>query len=102
GNLDGVEIRYGDLFHKKAGVLMGIRGTVEATPASAGVRDMVARFHNAEIRMTGGMEGLGKETAPVVRLALDSNAIPLGPWSELVPMLKAYELSGTGALEAKV
>ncbi len=99
-DVDGVEIRYGELFHKAKGVPMNVEGRMAATMTSATIEDMVARFHNVVLKMSGGVSGFGATTSPTVDFKVGSNAIDLAPWSELVPMLKAYALVGNASFEA--
>lgn len=100
-DMDNVEIQYGDLFHKKSGIPMNVDGTLAATMTSAKIESMVARFHNAEIKMHGGASGFGGTTSPVLEFKMASNSIDLSPWAQLVPMLKAYELSGAMGMDAE-
>jgi uncharacterized protein involved in outer membrane biogenesis len=98
-DLDGVDIAYGELFHKAPGVPMNIDGKLTATPTSALIDSLTAKFHNAVINMSGGMTGLGTPAAEVTFKAA-SNDVTMAPWSQLVPMLKAYELTGAAAFKA--
>ena len=98
-DLDKLQIQYGDLFHKTASVPMRAEGVIAATPTSAEIQKLVARFHNAEITVSGAYTGMGSEH-PAVQFAAKSNDIAMGPWAALVPMLKAYELSGAAAFDA--
>lgn len=98
-DLDGVDIAYGELFHKAPGIPMNIDGKLAATPTSAVIENLTAKFHNAIVTMSGGMTGVGTPGAEVTFKAA-SNDVAMSPWSQLVPMLKAYELTGAAAFKA--
>ena len=73
---------------------------IKLTPTDVTVEKFVAKFFNAEFSLTGNVASV--TTTPVIRLAFSSNAISLKPWSQLVPMLKAYELEGTAKASGHV
>lgn len=96
--MDQVEIRYGELFHKVPGVLCHLEGSLAANPETARILKAVARFHNAEIDVTAEAAGY-TQAVPHIRFNMKSNMVSLKPWGQLVPMLKAYELSGHASLK---
>ena len=108
--LGELEIRKGTLFEKKKGVVANLEGSFKSTPTEARIEQLDIRFHNAEIKVAGVVSNLapagglqnGTESSPVVDMTIKSNLIALKPWTELVPMLKEYELGGSASFEANV
>jgi hypothetical protein len=96
-DFDRLEVSYGALFHKKAGVPMNAEGTLSATPLLAEIRSLVLRFHNAELKGSAKAEDFQN---PNLGLTLASNDVAMGPWSQLVPLLGAYELQGSASFSA--
>lgn len=108
-NADDLEIISGTLFHKKKGIPAHVEGTFESTPDVATIKSLITKFHNAEVSVSGQISQLGApasaagvKPSPVVQLLIKSNEIELKPWSDLVPMLKEYELGGTAGFNANV
>ncbi|HUP56300.1 MAG TPA: AsmA-like C-terminal region-containing protein, partial [Bdellovibrionota bacterium] len=99
-DMDDMDIAYGTLFHKPKGTPMNADLALTASAREARIEKANAKFANAEIQSSGVISNLGAETSPVVQFQAKSNTIDFKPWSELVPMLKEYELGGTGRLDA--
>lgn len=91
-NMDDLEIRVGKLFHKTKGMAANVDGEFQTTPREAKIQKLDIKFFNAEVSSKGQI-ALGGES-PVVDFSAQSNEIALKPWSELIPMLKEYELGG--------
>lgn len=97
-SFNDLEILMPELFEKKKGVPANMEGKIAFSPEAVHIENLALKFFAAEIKATGGVTALGTE-AQAMNLKFSSNEIPLKPWSELVPMLKAYELNGTATLE---
>ncbi len=98
--LDGVEIRYGEYFHKVPGILCHLEGTLSGRKDMVQVSKAVGRFHNAELDVAAEASGFS-QASPKVRFSVRSNSVSLGPWGYLVPVLKAFELSGHASFKAE-
>ncbi|MBY0371010.1 AsmA family protein, partial [bacterium] len=101
-DLDKLEVKYGDLFHKTSGVPMNLNVKLDATKDSAKLEFFKAVFHNAELSAKGGVKDWNAPTGGVIDFTTQAKPIALAAWAQLIPMLKAYELSGTAAFDAKV
>ncbi|MEN9723767.1 MAG: hypothetical protein RJB38_1753, partial [Pseudomonadota bacterium] len=88
------------LFEKKKGVPLTLSGVVSASAEVAKIESLKARFHQAELQLKGEVDQLS--TSPRVKMQLASNAISLQGWDELIPMLKAYDPSGSVGLDFSV
>jgi len=99
GNFDDIEIQAAQAFYKKKGVTAQIKGALDVSKESLTISKFSAKFFNAEIDMNGKI--LNLQGDPNVDFAIKSNTIALGPWNELIPMLKDYSLSGTASFDAK-
>jgi hypothetical protein len=86
---DDLVIQKGTLFEKKKGVPLNFKFDGALTADSLKLNNATAKFHNAEIVVTGNY---GKETG--ANISFNAKPIDLKSWSELVPMLKEYELEG--------
>jgi hypothetical protein len=102
GDLDKVGIEYGALFKKAPGITMHAEGRLSATPAEAQIESLVARFHNAELKVEGGVKGFGgvESASPEIRFQAKSNSVAMAAWSALIPLLAQYELAGTASFQA--
>lgn len=98
-NFDEIEIQAAQAFYKKKGVTAQVKGALDISKDSLTVSKLTAKFFNAEIEMNGKVGDLQGD--PNVDFTIKSNTIALGPWNELVPMLKDYSLSGTASFDAK-
>lgn len=97
-DMDSVEMIVPDTFSKKKGIPTRAALKVVATEQLAKIESLSLRFHTLEI--TGqGTVSLG-ESAPSLNLSLKSNDIEFAPWTELIPMLKEFELGGKAKFEA--
>ncbi len=86
---DDLTIEKGVLFKKGKGVPARFGATFAMDSTQFKIQESSLRFHNAEIGLTGKFEKTG-----AFALKFDAKSIDLKPWSELVPLLKEYELEG--------
>jgi uncharacterized protein involved in outer membrane biogenesis len=93
---DELEIEKGVLFKKSKGIPANFSMKASADTAGVQIRESLLRFHNASVALTGKVEATGP-----LSLKVEAKPVELAPWSELVPMLKAYELSGRFTLNAE-
>jgi uncharacterized protein involved in outer membrane biogenesis len=94
---DDLEIEKGTLFHKKKGVPANFKFNGAMGQDSLKLTQAAAKFHNAEIVVSGDYQ---KEAG--ANIHFEAKPIDLKPWSELVPMLKEYELEGKVGLVGDV
>ncbi len=97
-DLDGLDIRQGDLFHKSKGMAANADLSLNASEREATIDHFDVKFFNAVVKISGTITNLTPD--PIMNIVVKSNEIDFKPWSELVPMLKEYELGGTGQLDA--
>ncbi|MBI4403946.1 MAG: AsmA family protein [Deltaproteobacteria bacterium] len=105
GDFSDLEISMPGTFEKKKGVPAILDGSFIVTTTSATIEKLFVKFHNAEINAQGRVSNLGSsspDSEPRMELQIKSNEIALRPWSELVPMLKDYELGGNATLSAQI
>ncbi len=100
GNFSDIEILMPGLFEKKKGVKIQFSTQVESTLEKATIKEFDLQFFNAQFKASGLATHLAG--APSVQFSLKSNEIALKPWSELVPLLKSYELGGGVTFEGVV
>ena len=86
---DDLVIEKGTLFNKKKGVSANFKFNGVLTQDSLKLNQAAAKFHNAEVVVTGDYH---KENG--ANIHFEAKPIELKPWSDLVPMLKEYELEG--------
>lgn len=103
-DLNDIEVLMPPMFAKKKGIAANATSQLKISSQEARIETAEVKFHNAVVTASGGATNLGAEPAsaqpsPVVQLTFKSNEIELKPWSELVPMLAEYNLSGTAALD---
>lgn len=103
-DLNQLDISAAEMFHKKAGVAANGDIAIRANEREARIEKLDFKFFNAELQSRGVVTNLdaaksGKQ--PTVQYSLKSNSIEFGPWVELVPMLKQYELGGSAQLTAE-
>lgn len=104
-NLDDLVITMPGLFEKKKGVAANAEGVFKYSAKEARIEKLDIRFFNAEVMVSGAVSNISQSTppaSPIVDVAVRSNEIALQPWSELVPMLKDYQLGGTADFNASV
>lgn len=91
---DDLEIDQGSLFHKKKGVPFNFKFNGGLTQTSLALKQAALNFHNANIVVAGNFD---KEKG--ADFTFNAKPIELKSWSELIPMLKEYELEGKLALD---
>ncbi|NDF13738.1 AsmA family protein [bacterium] len=94
---DELQIEQGRLFMKRKGIPARLSFDAGLSASALNLNRSTIVFHNAEISLRGGYS-LEKG----VDLQFEAKPIELKPWSELVPMLKEYELEGRVGLHGKV
>jgi uncharacterized protein involved in outer membrane biogenesis len=97
---DQLEIEMPGLFMKKKGIPLSASGKFAIGSSELRLDSLVAKFHNAELSLTGRVNELAAE--PKLALKARTNPIELKPWGELVPMLETYQLSGKSSLELDI
>lgn len=96
-DLDRLAIEMPGTFSKSAKVPMHVAASFAGTDAEARIESFIARFHNAEIKMTGSVKDLPNA---VTDFKVKSNDIELSSWTELLPSLSSYALGGKVTLDA--
>lgn len=91
---DDLEVIKGDLFVKKKGIPANFKFKGSLTQEVLKLSQALMKFHNAEIDVTGEYQQSSGANINFVAKPVD-----LKPWSELVPMLKEYELEGKVSLK---
>lgn len=104
-DLDQLEINKPGIFMKKKGVAANADGALKASPQEASIERFDVKFYNAEVKVSGVISNLEAKNAqgesmPVVKMNVSSNEISLKPWSEVIPMLKEYDLGGVATFDA--
>jgi uncharacterized protein involved in outer membrane biogenesis len=99
-DFDGLAVMASGSFEKKAGVPANVELSVDGSDTDLKIEKMDLNFANAQIKSSGTISNL--QTAPAIKYSLKSNEIELKSWTELVPMLKEYELGGSASLSAEV
>jgi hypothetical protein len=97
-DLNELEIRMPGLLEKKKGVRATAEFQGSLSGKSAAIQKFYLRFHNAEVSIAGGVQ---TPASPVMDLTIKSNSVELKPWSELIPLLKQYELGGSASFNAE-
>ncbi len=100
-DFDDLAISMPGTFEKKKGVPANVEISISGSEKEAKIEKIDANFFNAQIKSSGSLSGLDT-TAPTVHYTVKSNEIELKSWTELVPMLKEYELGGSANLSAEV
>jgi len=97
---DDLSIQKGQLFMKGKGVPTHLKFSAVMDASSLKLKEALVRFHNAEILISGVFH---KDQGADFKF--EAKPVDLKPWSELVPMLKEYELDGklslTGGFKGK-
>ncbi len=97
-SLDGedADIRFGDSFHKPAGVALRFDGRVDRTADKIRVRDGRLKVAEAALDLSGTVS-TGKATR--YDLQLSGGEIPLSGWERMLPALQGYDLAGSAKPE---
>lgn len=93
---DDLQIEKGALFFKRRGIPAHLRFRASLTPEALNLKESALVFHNAEVALSGTyhlQNGADFE--------FRAKPVELKPWSELVPLLKEYELEGRVTLHGK-
>lgn len=103
-DFNDVEVLVPGLFEKKKGILAQAQGILKTSFEKASIEQFDVQFHNAAIQVTGEVTQLksGMESGPQLRVQMKSNEISFQPWSELIPLLKNYDLGGTVFFDADI
>lgn len=91
---DDLEIQQGALFHKRKGVPFNFKFSGSLTQTALALKEAALKFHNADVVVAGNFD---KEKG--ADFTFNAKPVELKSWSELVPMLKEYELEGKLALD---
>lgn len=86
---DDLAIQKGSLFQKKKGIPANFKFAGSLDQNTLRLKEAVVKFHNAEVTVSGIYD-----KATGANIHFDAKPVDLKPWSELVPMLKEYELEG--------
>ncbi len=97
-DLDGVGISMPGLFEKKAGLATNLLLEVTVSPTAANLKSLKAVFFNVVVNGSGAVTQI--DSTPVFDLKLVAAQFELKPWSDLLPMLKEYELGGAAGFSA--
>ncbi|CAK9251998.1 unnamed protein product [Sphagnum jensenii] len=101
-DLDSLEITMPGTFEKKKGVAANADIALSGSAKEMRIDQFNVKFFNADIKSSGTITGLENPATAAVQYQITSNEIELKPWTELVPMLKEYELGGSTTLSAAV
>jgi uncharacterized protein involved in outer membrane biogenesis len=94
---DDLSIEKGALFVKNKGVPAHLKFKASLDQSELKLKESVIVFHNAEVQLKGAMH---KDQG--ADLKFEAKPVDLKPWSDLVPMLKEYELEGKLGLKGEV
>lgn len=94
-DLDGLSISVPGVFEKKNGVACNADLAISASSKESRIEKMDIRFFNAQLTGEGSMT----QEPPMVKFKAASNAIDLKAWGELMPMVKEYDVTGTGKID---
>jgi uncharacterized protein involved in outer membrane biogenesis len=101
-DLDSLEITMPGTFEKKKGVAANADIALSGSAKEMHIEKFDVKFFNADIKSSGTISGLENPATAAVQYQVTSNEIELKPWTELVPMLKEYELGGSAHLSAAI
>ena len=94
---DELSIEKGSLFQKKKGVLANFKFLAALDQHSMHLTEATVNFHNAQVIVKGVFDKiLGAD------FRFDTQPVSLKSWSDLIPMLKEYELDGSLSLVGDV
>lgn len=94
---DDLEIQQGKLFLKSKGVPFNFKFDGSLSADALDLQKAALQFHNALITVSGSFH-----KANGAQFTFGAPPIDLKPWSQLVPMLKEYELEGKLSVDGKV
>lgn len=94
---DDLKIEKGQLFVKRKGIPAHFKFDSNLTQDALTLKSARLVFHNAEISMAGS-----HHFEKGADLRFESKPVDLKPWSELIPMLREYELEGRLTLSGQV
>jgi len=94
---DDLVIEKGALFMKKKGVPANFKFDGILSQETLKLNQAAVKFHNAEIVVSGEYH-----QTQGANIRFEAKPIELKPWSELVPMLKEYELEGKIGLKGEI
>jgi hypothetical protein len=101
GQLDGTRgaLRYGDGFHKPAGVplLLAVDGRYGGD--NLAIRKSTLKLHTLNLVAAGDLRFAG---APTINLSIDSEPAQLDGWEKLLPAMAQYRATGTMEVNATV
>jgi hypothetical protein len=101
-DLDSLEITMPGTFEKKKGIAANADISLSGSAKEMHVEKFDVKFFNADIKSSGTISGLENPATAAVQYQITSNEIELKPWTELVPMLKEYELGGSANMSAAI
>lgn len=93
---DDLMIQKGDLFMKKKGIPANFKFNGVLNQENLKLNQAALKFHNAEIVVSGNYHQVQG-----ANIDFEAKPIDLQPWSELVPMLKEYDLEGKVGLKGQ-
>jgi uncharacterized protein involved in outer membrane biogenesis len=86
-------------FRKTAGTPLAVASEVSLTQQKVTIKNFDLNFHTLEATGKGEYR---IETPPSISLSVDSKPTSLAEWTEMVPAMKPYGLSGTVEFSARV
>lgn len=100
-DLSAVSVSMPGLFEKKAGQTATLEGVLRNSSSLLKLEKFESKFVNLVVNTSGEIRRAPNDTSTLA-LEVKSNSFDLKPWSEMIPPLKAYELGGKAAFQAKV
>ena len=97
-DMDSLQISVPGSFEKPKGVPCNAEFALAGSSKEAKIERVAVRFHNAELK---GQGTLTQFPAPTIQFKATSNDIDLKAWGDLIPMAKAYEMTGTGSMDVE-
>jgi uncharacterized protein involved in outer membrane biogenesis len=94
---DDLFIEKGKLFVKNKGIPAHLQFKAGVTPSELKLQEASMVFHNAEVQVSGVMH---QEKGADFKF--EAKPVDLKPWSDLVPMLREYDLEGKLGLKGEV
>ena len=94
---DDLLIEKGSLFVKKKGVPTRMTLKAELSSSELGMKEATLEFHNLKAVLSGRYN---TETGADVKF--QAKDVDLGPWSDLIPLAKEYELAGKLSVSGEV
>lgn len=96
-NADDLDIQQGSMFHKTKGIPANFKFNGSLSEDQLNLKEAAAKFHNAEIVVKGQVK-----KASGAAIEFNAKPIEIKAWSQIIPMLKEYELEGLISLEGNV